>query len=896
MNVNAVSAPNATATPLVPALRAVLIADLADSTAMLDALGDSRAATLLQRLELHLRDLLSATHGQLIDKADGALVLFERPIQAVDFAIRYQRLLADVGTEFGVPGLRARVGIHVGEVMTWANDPRAVAAGAKPIEVEGLAKPLAARLMALALPGQVLMSGMAQSLALRAVAELGDRGERLRWIAHGRYRFKGVPAPMLVHEVGEPGAAPLRPPLSGEKGRREVPLWRRPVVLSMEVLAIFGLGFASLYGTFKSEPALAFNQRDWVVIGDLNNLTDQVRLDEPIETALRIDLAQSAYMNMVSDVRVDETLQRMGRDVDTPIDRAVGAEIAAREGARVLVLPTLTEVGGRLRISLELIDPTTQVTLDTVVADGKGLDGLLDALDQAGDGLRLALGEKASIVADSRPLEQVTTGNMDALRAFSLGLKARIEARNRDAMDLFQRAVDLDPNFAMAYLRMAFIAYGNNDSEGTRKYLDLAQANRGRLSDREALLLDAGVAVFTSPDEAMRRFRLVTELYPDEYRAHYAYGFFAHNDAQQYEAALEFMEPALSPPNAARRNAYYMLGHINLSLNRFDEALKAFKQAESLGVRGHLREYAETYAVQRQYELADRVVAQQGTTGDLNADLEMRYGEVTFAVDQGKWDDALAAVRRLEADAEQAQPLTRGTLRLMNLSLRSYLPDAGYAAELRAFTGQSRAAYDGAAMLDFRFLEFQYLASGWMSAHAGDLAAARAVVEHAGARAEASGYPANRDMARMLRAEIAIAEGKPDQAVATLEPRLREGNESYFLHAVILRAYASAGRAAEARNQADWLVSHRGLAYGEFNSLKSWQAANVLESNLALLEASQAASQLGDAAAEGKYDAAFARAWKDPSGQRVAARRRRDLGSTPGGGLEVDRAVGGLGR
>jgi putative peptide modification system cyclase len=873
MNVQAAAPPNATATPLVPALRAVLVADLADSTAMLDALGDTRAATLLQRLELHLRDLLAVTHGQLIDKADGALVLFERPVQAVDFAMRYQRLLAEVGAEFGVPGLRARVGIHVGEVMTWANDPRAVAAGAKPIEVEGLAKPVAARLMALALPGQVLMSGMAQGLAQRAIAELGDRGARLRWLAHGRYRFKGVQAPMLVHEVGEPGTAPMKPPPSGDKGKREMPLWRRPIVLSMELVAIAGLGFASLYGTFKSEPALAFNQRDWVVIGDLNNLTDQVRLDEPIETALRIDLAQSAYMNMVSDVRVQETLQRMGRATDTPVDRAIGAEIAAREGARVVVLPTLTEVGGRLRISLELVDPTTQVTVNTVVADGKGVDGLLEALDQAGDGLRLALGERASVVADSRPLAQVTTGNMDALRAFSMGLVARSEARNRDAMDLFQHAVNLDPDFAMAYLRMAFICYGNNDSDGTRKYLDLAQANRKRLSDREALLLDAGVAVFKSPDEAMRRFRLVTEMYPDEYRAYYNYAFFAHNDGQQYEAAAKFIDPALSPQNPSRRNAYYMLGHIDLSLGRVDEALKEFKQAESLGVRGHLREYAEAYAVRRDYVQAENIVAQQGTTGDVDADLEMRHGEVTFAIDQGKWDEALVATRRLAADAAQARPLTRATYRVMNLSLRSYDPDPALKTDLKAFVDESKTAYDGATMLDFRFVEYQLLAAGWMAAHTGDLDTARAVIAKAAAKADASGYPANRDMARMLRAELALAEGKPVDAIGLLEPRLREGNEAYFIHAVLARAYLESDRFADARRESDWLVANRGLAYGEFNGLKAWQPLNVLESNLALLSAKRAALQEGDGAAAGKYSRAFAAAWKDASGARVSSRR-----------------------
>ena len=200
-----------------PLLRAVLLADLVDSTAFIQRFGDARAAVALRRLDLQIRDLLEFTGGRLIDKADGLLAIFERPMQAVDFALRYQQALRHFSSSEGVT-LTARVGIHVGEVMTWSNSDQAIAEGAKPLEVEGLAKPVAARLMSLALPGQILVSSMAQSLAQRAQAELGERAERVRWAVHGRYRFKGVATPLLVHEVGELGFAPLRAPASGAEG------------------------------------------------------------------------------------------------------------------------------------------------------------------------------------------------------------------------------------------------------------------------------------------------------------------------------------------------------------------------------------------------------------------------------------------------------------------------------------------------------------------------------------------------------------------------------------------------------------------------------------------------------------------------------------------------------
>src|SRR6188474_275589 len=110
----------AAGSPVTPVLRAVLLADLADSTAFVQRFGDARAAAAFQRLDLQIRDLLEFTGGRLIDKADGLLAIFERPIQAVDFGLRYQQALRQFSVDEGAP-LAARVGIHVGELITWTN-------------------------------------------------------------------------------------------------------------------------------------------------------------------------------------------------------------------------------------------------------------------------------------------------------------------------------------------------------------------------------------------------------------------------------------------------------------------------------------------------------------------------------------------------------------------------------------------------------------------------------------------------------------------------------------------------------------------------------------------------------------------------------------------------------
>src|SRR4249919_2427853 len=411
---------SAAGSPVTPVLRAVLLADLADSTAFLQRFGDARAAVALQRLDLRIRDLLEFTGGRLIDKADGLLAIFERPVQAVDFALRYQQVLRQFSVDEGST-LAARVGIHVGELMTWQNSESDVMAGSKPLEVEGLAKPVAARLMALALPGQILVSSMAQALAQRAQAELGERADRVKWVSHGRYRFKGVPAPILVHEVGEVGASPLKQPPSGHKVWRELPLWRRPPVLAAEMLVFLAvLGFF-VWTAFRSPPALAFQQRDWVVVGDLSNFTSDTRLQDSLETALRTSLEQSRYVNIVPDLKVRTVLQRMGRQADATVDRSVGSEIALREGARLLLLPSVAEVGGKLRVSLEVVDPANQTTVYADSEEGRGIETALASLDRVNLHLRESLGESMSeIESNGKPLAQITTPSIEALRLYTL--------------------------------------------------------------------------------------------------------------------------------------------------------------------------------------------------------------------------------------------------------------------------------------------------------------------------------------------------------------------------------------------------------------------------------------------------------------------------------------------
>lgn len=200
-------------------VRTLVLTDLVSSTHLVETLGDEAAHDVWARHDRLARDLLVEYDGREIDKTDGFLMLFERPLDAVRFALRYHRELARLSGEMGVE-LKARAGIHLGEVFLRENPPEYVARGAKPLEVEGLAKPTAARVMSLAQGGQTLLTGTAFDLAKRGAVgqEIGEEAE-IVWLSHGRYRFKGVAEPLEVFEVGVEGVAPLSPPPATEKAR-----------------------------------------------------------------------------------------------------------------------------------------------------------------------------------------------------------------------------------------------------------------------------------------------------------------------------------------------------------------------------------------------------------------------------------------------------------------------------------------------------------------------------------------------------------------------------------------------------------------------------------------------------------------------------------------------------
>ncbi|MEP6938361.1 MAG: putative peptide modification system cyclase [Rudaea sp.] len=866
------------ATPA-PVLRTLAICDLADSTALVEKLGDQRGADIMRQHDRVARDLVEHHGGREIDKTDGFLIMFDRPVQAVAFALDYQRSLCALGVAEGQP-LAARIGIHVGDVVIWDNNARDIARGAKPVEVEGLVKPTAARIMSIARPGQILASGMASTLAQRARSEI-EEGLHVRWRAHGNYRFKGLPEPVQVHEVGEEGVAPFRAPAWSGKAHREIPWWRRPGMLFVEVAVVIAALGIPAYFALRSPPAIAFAERDWVVVGNLKNQTGQTVLDDSLDTAFRISLEQSRFVNLVPALQLNDALKRMGRPDGTRIDRTTGSEIAMREGARALILPSIAEIGGRVRVTAEVIDPRTQATVFAETADGTGLDSVLPSVGKVSGELRARLGEAlASVEANNAPLPRVSTSNLDALRAYSLGLQSMIAGRDAEAIGLLRRAIELDANFALAYMAIARV-YSENDEDALARDNALkAAAMKDRLSTRDRLYVDAWLGSFGPPGQAIEKWQLLGKLYPDSYAASNNSAYFAWQSENRFADAVEMIQPALSEHSPFRGAVFYSLASLQAAQDQFPKSLETFATAASIGYRPQGIFYADAYASQRRFADAGRLLDAVKPTGIAAADLAASQLPITLQVDQGNWIAARQSAFKNTEAAVKAGARYERTARAIQLTLDEFLsPPATQIAQIKQFISHARDALIPPAPTNHDADVMAVLYGAYLAAQVGDFGMAQSALTVATPHAHRSGYPNLEHMLAIVEAELSWREGRPDDAISRLEPTV-DGSELYLTHVALAAAYAAAGRNDRALAEARWLTAHRGRAYLEWNASQMLQARNVIESNLGWLVAAEQAHALSHDDEARAALAEFDRIWPATAPREFLSARVDKLGAT----------------
>jgi len=472
------------------ALKTLLLTDLVGSTHLVETLGDVLAYEVSASHDRQARDLLARHGGREIDKTDGFLLLFDHPIDALRFALAYHEELSRMSASRGVE-LAARVGIHLGEVFLRENSPEDVARGAKPLEVEGLAKPMAARLMSLAQGGQTLLSQEAYEVSRRRVGSEGAGDGRLKARHHGAYRFKGVAEPVEVYEIGREGRAPLIPPPDSEKAHRidgagestgswSFPRttrgWWRVALTVLALLIVASLVLWQLYpqGLGKTRPAVA-------VLG-FRSLSPQPE-SEWLATALAemfaTELAAGEDLRLISG----ENVARMHRELDLPLGETLAADtleqIRNNLGTDYVVVGSYVFREGALEpLQVQLQDTRHGEIVFSLGETGRQ-EELYQLVSRVGTALRRSLGLGGISSAEAEAVRATLSASPEATRLYSEGL---VRLRDYDALaarDLFLAAVAADPGYALAHASLSQawsqLGYDARAEESARRASELAR-------------------------------------------------------------------------------------------------------------------------------------------------------------------------------------------------------------------------------------------------------------------------------------------------------------------------------------------------------------------------------------------------------------------------------------
>jgi len=508
------------------------------------------------------------------------------------------------------------------------------------------------------------------------------------------------------------------------------------------------------------------------------------------------------------------------------------------------VLPTIADVGSRLRVSVEIVDPSNGSTLFARFSDSASGSDVMDAISNVASELRTALGETLRGTEESTPLPEVTTNSIEALKAYAMGLKAYNGTVPLEALTLFQRAVALDPEFGLAWIGVTRSLNRLDQLDAAKVASERALALRHRLPPSDALYIEAWNLSLGPPGPALLKWRELIEKYPDHLAGIYTYAFFRYRLENDFADCARVTTRLDVAQNPTLSEDLYLHASCLAGMERFAEAKAVFERSLALGSNGDLLEYADMLAAERDYASADGVLALHVTPANEPADADFERPSVMYAADRGDWDKAMAAAddlvdqTALYAEGSYFEALAWQT------SLRAYTQDPKVLAPaIASWIEQERKREVPVDTLYREQQLFGALAAGYLAMRAGKPDLAQPALALAGPRARSSEYPLHIELLDLMEAERERVEGHPEQAIRRLQPRLT-GTELYQTHSALKRAYADAGRWSDAREEAVWLASHRGRAYAERTHRPLLMALNIVDSDLALLDDAEFSLQL----------------------------------------------------
>jgi len=592
---------------------------------------------------------------------------------------------------------------------------------------------------------------------------------------------------------------------------------------------------------YRAHRAKPLTDKDTVVITDFANSTGDPVFDDTLKTALSVSLDQSPFLNVLSDNKVASTLKLMTRPPDTRLTPEVARELCQRAGSEVYIAGSIASLGSQYVLGLKAVNCQSGEALAQEQATANGKEKVLDTLETAASKLRGQLGESlASVQKLDAPLEQATTYSLEALKAYSLGLKVSQEEGQSAALPYHLRAIELDPKFAIGFAEVGDDYFGLGELGRASGYYTKAFQLRDHASEREKLAITSDYYrnVTGEVDKAVRTLQEWIATYPRDYTAHAKLGT-AYSKEGQFEKAAEAYRDAirLAPDYVG---VYGNLANALIWSQRFDEVehTAAEEQARKLDddtTRAAL--YAVAFL---RGDVGGMAKQQQWFVGRPEQDWGLSLASDTEAY-AGHLRIARELTRRSLDTAVRNDSRETGAIWLENSALRE--------AAFGNLTQAKQTAEAGLKLVPTS--QAVAVEASLAYAMAGDRARAESLAQDLNKR-----YPLDTQMQSLwlpaIRAQLALNRGDATTAVSSLQPALPpiEYGEIMFLsnlsclYPTYIRgeAYLALGHGVAAAAEFQKILDHNGIVWNCWTGALAHLGvarANALEAGIGYVRSSR---------------------------------------------------------
>jgi serine/threonine protein kinase/Tfp pilus assembly protein PilF len=619
------------------------------------------------------------------------------------------------------------------------------------------------------------------------------------------------------------------------------PRWKVIVPALVLIAAIVG---GVLY--FRSRQAHILTEKDTIVLADFANSTAEAVFDDTLKQALRVQLEQSPFLHVLSDQQVNQQLRYMGRPNTERVTQDVARDVCQRVSSKALLAGSVSGLGTHYAIGLNAINCQTGDSLASEQVEADSQEHVLKALDQAATKIREKLGESlATIQKYDAPVEQATTPSLEALKAYTTAWSLHMDGAEPQSIPFFKHAIELDPNFALAYAALGQMYSNIGEDQTAIEYIRLAFDRRERTSEKEKFYIESHYYDVVTQDmtQAIETYELWTKAYPRDDVPRNNLGV-SHARLGQYERALREAQEAvhLDPNNAL---AVANVGFQFLALNRVDEARMAFEQElrrrpddmlSRIGMYAIASLRGDAAAMQQHVAWASGKTGAEGVFFSLEGGTAAYYGKLAKA--RGFVQRSITADLRdnLKTNAAAAPALAS-----------IFEADYGDLESARKDAAAALAAAPG---------EIAKISAALSLAETNDVSRAEAIAAELNQRFPHSTL-LNNIWLPAIRARIALSRGDPAEAIrllqVTLPNDLAQNPPLPSLYPAYLRgqAYLRAQQPDAAAQEFQKILDHRGIV------------GNSPVAALAHLGLAHAYALTGDSAkARTKYQDFFA-LWKD---------------------------------